>query len=79
MIKYLEKLPSCSAPLHYLLQHCKCTQTDSVKFHANKPHVSICMWVWLVDVGHAWLFLSTPPTLSSYFLPVHPYTFFEIL
>ena len=31
---------------------CFSIRTDSVKYNTNTPHVGICMWVWLVDVGY---------------------------
>ena len=45
-------------------------QIDSMKLHTNTPHVGICMWVWLVDVGHMvvledTLFLFCPHTFQQ--------------
>ena len=53
-----------------VLQHCKCTQTDSVPFNTNYiPHVGICMQVWLVDVGHVVVCEHIPslPCLHTFF------------
>ena len=56
----LEKLPVRVG----VFQHCDVLWLN---LHVNRPHVAICMWVWLVDVGHVRSWTHSIPTLSPYF------------